>query len=90
MSFGGADEAEDLLIAIERLAGPVLGDFREEAVFDGIPFGSTGWIVGNGEDQAEGVGQLRLEFCFPGTATTAVAAAGVAQNEDLAGAWVTE
>ena len=51
-------------------------------MLDGIPFGSTGWIVGNGEDQAEGVGQLRLEFCFPGTATTAVAATGVAQNED--------
>jgi hypothetical protein len=90
LSFGGADEAEDLLIAIERLASPVLGDFREEAVFDGIPFGSTGWIVSNREGQGEGVGQLRLEFCFPGTATTAVAAAGVAQNEDLAGARVTE
>ena len=86
MSFGGADKAEDFLIAIERLAGPVLGNFREEAVLDGIPFGSTGWIVSNGEGQAEGIGQLGLDFCFPGTATTAVAAAGASQNEDLAGA----
>jgi hypothetical protein len=60
LSFGGADEAEDLLIAIELLAGRVLGRFREEAVFGGIPFGSTGWIVGNSEEKAEGVGQLRL------------------------------
>ena len=89
-SSGGADEAENLLIAIERLAGPVFGDFREQAVLDGIPFGSTGWIVGNGEGEAEGVGQLRLEFGFPGTATTAIAAAGVAQNQDLAGSRVTE
>ena len=26
-SFGGADEAEDFLVAVERLAGPVFGDF---------------------------------------------------------------
>jgi hypothetical protein len=88
-SSGGADETEDPLIAIERLSGPVFGDLRKEAVRDGIPFGSTGWIVGNGEGQAEGVGQLRLEFGFPGTATTAIAAAGVAQNQDLAGSRVT-
>src|SRR5262245_17124212 len=89
-SSGGADEAEELLIAIERLAGPVFGDLREEAVLDGIPFRSTGWIVGNGEGQAEGVGQLRLEFGFPGTATTAIAAAGAAQNQDVSGSRVTE
>jgi hypothetical protein len=89
-SSGGAEEAEDLLIAIERLASPVVGDFREEAVLDGIPLGSPGWIMGNGEGQPERVGQLRLEFSFPGTATTAVAAAGVTQNEDLTGARITK
>ena len=88
-SSGGADETEDLRIAIERLAGPVFRDLREEAVLDGIPFGSAGWVVGNGEGQAEDVGQLRLEFGFSGTATTAIGAAGVAQNQDLAGSRVT-
>ena len=89
-SSGGADETEDLRIAIERLAGPVFRDLREEAVLDGIPFGSAGWVVGNGEGQPEGICQLRLEFGFPGTATTAIAAAGVAQDEDLSGTWIAE
>jgi hypothetical protein len=34
---GGANEAEDLLIAVERFASPVLGDLREEAMLDGVP-----------------------------------------------------
>ncbi len=52
LSSGGADEVEDLLIAVERLAGPVLGDFREETMFDGVPFRSARWVVGDGEGQA--------------------------------------
>ena len=37
-----------------------------------------------------GIGQLRLELGFPSTATIAVTAAGIAQNEELSGAWITE
>ncbi len=48
-SCGGANEAEDLLIAVERFASPVLGDLREEAMLDGVPFGSTRGVVGDGE-----------------------------------------
>jgi hypothetical protein len=36
----------------------------------------------------ERIGQLRLEFGFPGAATRTVAAAAVAQNEELPGAWI--
>lgn len=50
--FGGTNEAEDLLVTVERFAGPVLGDFREEAVLDGVPFRSAGRVVGDGERQA--------------------------------------
>ena len=52
LSAGGANEAEDLLVAIEWFTGPVLGDLREETMFDGVPFGSTCWVVGDGERQA--------------------------------------
>lgn len=48
---GGANEAEDLLVAIERFTGPVFGDLREETMLDGVPFGSTCWVVGDGEGQ---------------------------------------
>ena len=37
-----------------------------------------------------GIGQLRLELGFPSAATIAVTAAGIAQNEELSRAWITE
>ena len=86
---GGANEVEDLLITIEWFARPVLGDFGKEAVFNGIPFGSARGVVGDGESQAKRVGHLRLEFSFPGAATRAIAATGVAQDEQFPGPWIT-
>jgi hypothetical protein len=90
LSSGGTNEAEDFLIAVERFAGPVFGDLREETMFDGVPFGSSGGVVGDGKCQAVGVGELRLEFCFPSAATIAVTAAGITQDEELAGTWIAE
>src|SRR6266403_4945027 len=87
---GGAKEVEDLLIAVERLGGPVLGDFRKQAMFDGIPFGSAGRIVSHGHGQIERVGELRLEFGLPGMAPTTIAATGVSENEEFASATVAE
>ena len=52
LSSGGANEAEDLLVAIERFTGPILGNLREEAMFDGVPFRSARGVVGDGEGQA--------------------------------------
>ena len=59
-------------------------------MFNRVPFGSTGRVVGHGKSQAERIGQLRLEFGFPGAATSAVAAPGVAQNEELPGSRISE
>ena len=84
----GADEVENLLISVEWFACPVLGYFGKETMFNGVPFGSASRVVRHGEGQAEGVGQLRLEFGFPGAATSAIAAAGVAQDEELTGAGI--
>ena len=53
-------------------------------MLDGIPFGSTGGIVGHGYGQGKGVGQLELELGFPGITAATVAAAGIGQNEQLA------
>jgi len=41
LSSGGANEVEDLVIAVERFARPVLGDLREETMLDGVPFRSS-------------------------------------------------
>src|SRR5215204_4315158 len=58
-------------------------------MFNGVPFGSTGRVVSHRESQTEGVGQLRLEFGFPGAASSAIAATSVAQDEELPRAWIT-
>jgi hypothetical protein len=80
---GGADKVQDFRIAVEGFAGPVLGDFREEAVFDGIPFRGAGGIVGDGDRELVTVGELGLEFGFPGAGAATIAAAGVGQNQEL-------
>jgi hypothetical protein len=49
--FGGANEAQDLLVAVERFSGPVLGDLREQTMLDGVPLGSARRVVGDGECQ---------------------------------------
>jgi hypothetical protein len=90
LSSGGTNEVENLLIAVERFAGPVLGDLRKETMLDGVPFRSSCLVVGDGEGQAVGIGQLRLELGFPSAATIAVTAAGIAEDEEMSGAWITE
>lgn len=90
LSLCGANKFQDLLVAVEWLAGPVFGDLGKEAVLNGIPFGSAGRIVSNSESEPQRVGQLRLEFGFPGAAPSTIAATGVAQNEELAGTWIAD
>ncbi len=83
--FGGSctDEVEDLLVAVERFTGPVFGDFREEAMLDRIPLRSTGRIVSDGDSEVETIGELRLEFGFPGPAAATVTTARVRENEQF-------
>src|SRR5206468_12390462 len=84
LGSGGPDEPEDLLVAVEGLARPVLGDLGEEAMLDGIPLGCARGIVRHGEGEAEGIHELGLEFSLPGAAAAAIAAAGIAEQEQAA------
>ena len=85
LGFGGASIVEDLLVGIQRLASPVSRDLGEKAMLDGIPFGSASGIVGHGHSKSKRVGELGLELGFPGVTAATVAAAGIGQNEELAG-----
>ena len=78
-----ANEVKDLLIAIERLAGPAFGDCREESMLNRIPLGSAGGIVSDGDVEVKGIGELSLDFGFPGAATTTVAAGSVGADQKL-------
>src|SRR5260370_34768895 len=83
LSSGGTNEVKDLVIAVEGFASPVCGDLGKETMLDRVPFGRTGGVVGDGESEAVGVGQLGLEFGFPSAATKTVTAAGIAEDEEL-------
>src|SRR5664279_1012483 len=85
---GVADEVEDFGVTVERFGGPVLGDFGEQAVLDGIPFGSARGVVSNGYCEPKAVAELTLQFGFPGPGTATVTAAGIGQDEQLPAAAV--
>ena len=46
----------------QGLAGPILGDFAEKTVLNGIPLGSPGGIVANHDFNPKLVGQLLLQL----------------------------
>jgi hypothetical protein len=62
---GVADEVEDLWITVQRLGGPVFGDFGEQAVLNRIPFGSAGGVMSNGDCESKTVAELDLQFGLP-------------------------
>ena len=86
--LGGARIIQNLLVGVERFTRPVARHLRKETMFDGVPFGGSGGIVGHGDRQIERVGQLGLKLGFPGVAAIAVTATGVGQNEKLARAGI--
>jgi len=81
-SSGGTNEVEDGVVVGEGLTSPVFADFAEETVFGGVPFGSAGRIVANGDGEAETVAEKALELILPKIAR-AVAATGVGEDQEL-------
>ena len=62
LGCGGADKLQGFLITVQRLGFPVSADLAEQAMLDGIPFGSAGWVVGDGDAQSQAIAQLPLKF----------------------------
>ena len=85
---GVADEVEDFGVTVERLGGPVFGDFGEQAVLDGIPFGSAAGVMSNGYREPKTVAELALQFGLPSASTATVASAGIGKDEQLPAAMV--
>jgi len=52
-------------------------------MFDRIPFGSAGRVMGNGYSEPKAVAELALKFGFPGVGAATVAAACIRQDEQL-------
>ena len=52
-------------------------------MLNGIPLGSSGGIVSDSNIEVKGVGELGLDFRFPGAATATIAATGIGENKKL-------
>jgi hypothetical protein len=78
---GLADELEGLVVAGERLSGPVLADLTEQAALDGVVLGGAGGIVGNGDGQSEIIAEALLDLILPGATCGGIAAPGVGQDQ---------
>ena len=84
LGLSGAGIVEDFLVRVQWFASPVSRDFRKQAMLDGIPLRSARRIMRHGYSQGEGVGQLPLNFGFPGVTAATVTAAGIRKDEHLA------
>ena len=84
LGSGGAGVVENLLIGVEWFAGPVSRNLGEEAMLDGVPFGSTCRVMSHRHGEGKGIGQLGLDFRFPGMTSATVAATGIGENEQFA------
>lgn len=85
---GGADVVEDKFPAEQRATGPVLADFAEEAVFDGVVLGLAWGIVCDADGEAVGIAEAMLQAELPGAGSVAVAAATVGEEGQLGGVGV--
>src|SRR5260370_42223533 len=77
----GRNELDDGLVADERSRPPILGNEREEAMLDLVPFARAGREMADGDDKAELGGQdLQLALPQPQTDANAAAAIGGEQQ----------
>ena len=67
LGLGCRNEIEDFVIGFEGYPLPAFADFAKEPVFDGVPFGGTGGVVSDSDDETVGVTELHLEVVFPGS-----------------------
>ena len=79
------DKLQGLLVIVQRLGCPVSADLAEQTMLDGIPFGSAGWVMRNDDAQSQAIAELPLNLLLPGAALRPIAAAGIGQDEDVAG-----
>ncbi len=80
--FGVADTSKHEIDRGQGCAGPGFGNLAEEAMLDGVPFGSTRRIVTDGHGQVKGIRQFGLELLFKKTRAIAIAAAAVGNGID--------
>lgn len=83
----GPNVVEDRLVAVERLASPIGADQTEHPMFNRVPFGSAGRVMGHGDNQAKFIGQL-LEPLFPDPAPAAIRITTIGLDQQMFLVWI--
>src|SRR4051812_36262382 len=78
------DQANDRLVADQRLPSPILSDEAEQPVLDLVPLAGTRREMADVELQSEFVGQ-GLQRPLPQTCSMTVAATAVGRDQQLSG-----
>lgn len=78
---GRVDQVHDRLMRDQRLATPILGDEREEAMFDLVPLAGAGRQVTGGDRRPDVIGE-RLHIELPEAQPIAVASAAIGRDEE--------
>ena len=78
--FGGSNQADDDLQALERNTLPVSSDVAEQTMLDLVPLARARWVVTHLDHEAGGVRQV-LEFQPPQPRPWAIASAAVGHDQ---------
>ena len=84
---GGSNVIEDGLVTIQRFASPIGADQIEHAMFNRVPFGSAGGVMGDGDNQAKFIGQM-LEAQFPNATPVPIGSAAVGLDQQMLLVWI--
>ena len=79
----GSDALQGDLEGPQRAALPVVCDWTEEAVLDGIPFRSSRWVMTDSNGNPVLFAEFLIKSIFPQSCSGSVASSAVAQNQQL-------
>lgn len=78
----GPNEVEYRRITVQGMTGPVPADQVEHAMLHQVPFGGSGWIMVNGDNQTELVSQT-LQAHLPELAPTAIGPTAIGLDQHM-------
>ena len=66
---------------------PGLTDFAEDTVFNGVPFRSAGWVMTDGDGQAEDIRDKGLQLLFEDAAAGRIGATTIRLKQQMRRRW---
>ena len=87
LGFSLMKQVKQYLKGQNRTALPGLTDFAEDTVFNGIPFRSAGWVMTDGDGQAENISDKGLQLLFEDAAAGGIGATAIGLKQQMRRRW---